>query len=247
MSEIRWTLAGPVGSMGLETDWFVVSAAGQGTAESADATEKLCFAYWYPLYAYARRRGYPPADAQDLTQEFFARLLGRGWLRSVHPSKGKFQSFLLASMNHFLANDWRDQQRQKRGGGREDFSLDAVAAEELYRFEPLDEESPDKLFDRRWAKLLLERVLAQLEAECRAPGKSEMFFELKGILDGEGNLPRYVDVAARLRMTEAAVKKAAQRLRTRYSELLRAEVAQTLTDQHEVDEEIRYLFSVLRG
>src|ERR1035437_1833395 len=146
MDDLNWTTDGPTGSTGFETDWLVVSAAGLSTPEAAGALEKLCRTYWYPLYCYVRRKGHATSAAQDLTQEFFARLLEKPWLCDVHPSKGKFRSFLLASMNHFLANEWRRDQTQKRGGGTTTFSFDATGAEDCYRLEPSHDESPDKIF-----------------------------------------------------------------------------------------------------
>jgi RNA polymerase sigma factor (sigma-70 family) len=246
MSDLNWTLDGPTGSVGLQTDWFAVKAAGQTTPEGAEALEKLCRAYWYPLYAYIRRRGHEPSAAQDLTQEFFLRLLKRPWPQDLHPSKGKFRSFLLASMNHFLANEWRREQAQKRGSGREVTSLEVAIAEERYRLEAAHSDSPESVFESRWADALLQRVVAQLTQEYQAAGKEAVFEQLKGMLVGEDDLNSYRQVADRLGTTEAAVKKSAQRLRDRYRELLRAEVAQTVTAPGEVDEEIHYLFSVLR-
>jgi hypothetical protein len=140
MSDLNWNLDGPIGSTSFQTDWFVVNAAGRSTPETAGALDKLCSTYWYPLYAYVRRKGHAPQDAQDLTQEFFSRLLESPWLRDVHPSKGKFRSFLLASMNHFLANEWRRNQTQKRGGGRAIFFLEAAAVEDRHRLQPAQNE-----------------------------------------------------------------------------------------------------------
>ena len=232
------------------THWSVVLTAGPDAPEAAAALEELCKTYWYPLYAYVRRKGYDAHNAQDLTQEFFARLLEDNSLRSVDPSKGKFRSFLLASMNNLLAKEWRWEQAEKRGGGRAVISLDGVAAEERYKLEPADDQSPEKIFERRWAIALLERVLARVRAECSAANKAELFDQLKGMLSGEKDQqPRYQEVAARLDMTEAAVKQAARRLRQRYGEFLRMEIAQTVSDPNnpdEIDEEIRYLFRILQ-
>ena len=247
MSDLNWTLDGPVGSPSLQTDWLVVNAAGRITPEGAGALNKLCSTYWYPLYAYVRRKGHAPQDAQDLTQEFFSRLLESPWLRDVHPSKGKFRSFLLASMNHFLANEWRRSQTQKRGGGREIFSLDGVAAEDCYRFEPSHNDTPDKVFERHWAMILVEQVMTRLQEQYRVSGKGDLFEAVKGMLDGEMNREGYAAMAARLGTTKAAVKKAAQRLREHYQEVLRAEVAQTVSDPTEIDEEMHNLFAALYG
>ena len=228
---------------GFHTDWTVIRTAGQSGDAATGALEKLCRVYWYPLYAYVRRQGHGPHDAQDLTQEFFARLLATPWLENLHPSKGRFRSFLLASMNHFLANEWRRGQAQKRGGGQPAFSFDSVQAEDRYRLEPAHNETPDKLFEREWAKTLLERTLAQLRRECALTGKAGLLETLGGIFDSAEERHNYAEVSARLGMTEAAVKKAAQRLRERYRTLLRAEVAGTVDDPAEVDEEARCLFS----
>jgi len=165
----------------------------------------------------------------------------------VHPGNGKFRSFLLASLNHFLANDWRRQQAQRRGGACALFSLDGVGAEERYRFEPTDNCNPEKIFERRWALTLLEYSLGRLQQECAAANRADLFLELKGMLSGGEHEQRYADVAGRLGMSEGAVKKAAQRLRDRYRELLRRAVAETVTDPAEVDDELRYLFRALQS
>jgi len=249
MSDLNWTLDGPTGSpnfdAGFHTDWFMVHAAGRPGGGASEAMEKLCRTYWYPLYAYVRRKGHGPQEAQDLTQEFFARLLATPWLEDVHPSKGKFRAFLLASMNHFLTNEWRREQTQKRGGGQVTFSLDAVEAEDRYRIEPAHGQSPDKVFDCDYAKALFDRIEMLLRSECFATGKGVLFEELEGIFDGRVNQHRYAELAAKLGMTLAALKKAAQRLRERYRVLLRAEVAETVNDPGEVDEEIRSLCAAL--
>ena len=245
MPDLQWTSNGPTGSTGFETDWITVNDAGQSNSEAAGALEKLCRTYWYPLYAYVRRKGYDSPDAQDLTQEFFARLLDKPWLREVHPSKGKFRSFLLASVNHFLANDWRRDQARKRGGGTVTFSFDAAGAEDCYRLEPSHNESPDRIYDHHWAMNVLYQAQTWLKQECFMTGKCALFEELKGQLDGDKNPDTYSEVAARLGQTEPAVKKAAQRLRERYQELIRAEISQTVSDPGEVEQEIRHLFAAL--
>jgi DNA-directed RNA polymerase specialized sigma24 family protein len=251
MSDFNWTTDGPTGSSGFDTgfhtDWFVIRSASQPGAGAAEAMEKLCRTYWYPLYAYVRRQGHDSHDAQDLTQGFFARLLTQPGLQDLHPSKGKFRAFLLASMNHFLANEWRRDQAQKRGGGRPVFSLDAAEAEDRYRFEPSHHEGPDRVFERAWATTLLKRVRTQLQQECMLTGKSDLFEELKEMFDGEANPSSYAEMAVRLNTSEVGVKKAAQRLRERFGDLLRAEVGQTVDASGDVDEEIRHLFSVLIG
>ncbi len=228
------------------TRWSNILAAGVDSPSALAALDELCGTYWYPLYAHVRRKGYAPADAQDLTQGFFATLLQRrDSLRGVDPGNGKFRSFLLAALGHFIANDWRHQQAQKRGGGQALFSLDGASAEERYRLEPADDSSPDRVFERRWALTLLERSLSRLEEECT--NRADLFQAMKGMLTGSQHGDRYADIAGRLGMTEGAVKKAAQRLRDRYRDLLRAVVAETVTDPAEVDDELRYLFRALQS
>lgn len=228
------------------TDWLVVQTAALLIPEAEEAMEQLCRTYWFPLYAYVRRRGHSPQDAQDLTQEFFARLLARPWLQDVHPSKGRFRSFLLASMNHFLAKEWRRAHTEKRGGGCVVFSLDSVEAEDRYRIEPADHHDPDRLYARHWARTLLDRVRTRLQQECVAADKRDLFEELKPRLDGEEKQASYAEMAGRLGMSEAAVKKAAQRLRERYQALLCEEIARTVSEPGEIDGEIRHLFAALQ-
>jgi RNA polymerase sigma factor (sigma-70 family) len=226
------------------THWSVVLAAGNaGSSDAAQALEKLCETYWYPLYAYLRHRRHSPEDAQDLTQEFFARLLASHALGAVHPAKGRFRSFLLASLNHFLANEWDKARAQKRGGGRPVISLEA--AETRYRAEPSDDLSPERIFERHWALTLLAQVAARLREDYHAAGKGEVFEALQGYLAGEKGPAPYRETAGRLGLSVDALKKAVQRLRRRYGELLREEIAHTVSGPAEVDEEIRYLRTVL--
>lgn len=229
------------------THWTVVVAAGQEASPQARrALEELCRTYWYPLYAYVRRRGFESHEAEDLTQEFFARLLAKNYLANVDRQKGKFRSFLLASLKHFLANEWDRAQAQKRGGQHTHISLDARAAETRYQSEPSDELSADKLLDRQWAVALLDQVLAQLGAEYAAAGKEELFEQLKGSLTGTKDSIPYTTVAAKLGTTEGAVKVAGHRLRQRYRKMLRQEIAHTVASPAEIDEEIRHLFTAFR-
>jgi RNA polymerase sigma factor (sigma-70 family) len=226
------------------THWSVVLAAKQGdTPDARTALEKLCRTYWYPLYAFVRRRGYSPEDAQDLTQGFFASLLSVHALATVHPVKGRFRSFLLASLNHFLANEWDKATALKRGGGRTVISLDA--AETRYRAEPSENLSPDRIFERQWARTLLAQVATRLREDYEAAGKGSLFNALQIYLAGEKGLAPYRDTADQLGLTTDALKKAVERLRRRYGELLREEIAHTVSHPVEVDEEIRYLRSVL--
>jgi len=230
------------------THWSVVTMAmaGQQNPPAArQALETLCRTYWYPLYAFVRRQGYGPEDAQDLTQAFFARFVGKDFLSDVRRERGKFRSFLLASLKHFLANEWDRTRAQKRGGGRVFVHLDDATAEERYRLEPRDDMSPEKIYERRWALTLLDRVLSRLRDELVEAGKAEQYEALKPfLLAGQGAIP-YAEVAARIPSTPEAVKVAVHRLRKRYRELLRAEIAQTVSSPGEVEEEIRYLLRVL--
>jgi RNA polymerase sigma-70 factor (ECF subfamily) len=227
------------------THWSVIlAAANQETPEAAAALESLCRAYWYPLYAYVRREGHNPADAQDLTQGFFAGLLARNSLLRVAPEKGKFRSFLLASMRHFLS-DQRDRARTaKRGGGQEVLSLDAQEAEERYHLEPVDRLDAERIYERRWAMTLLEQALSRLREETIAAGKADAFAALRDFVAGENDIS-CAEAAAQLGLTEGAVKSAVHRLRQRYRELVREEIARTVTDPEEIDEEIRYLITVM--
>jgi len=228
------------------THWSVVLAAKQGdSSESAAALEKLCRTYWYPLYAYLRRRGCDEHDAQDLTQGFFAQLLERRSIQGVEREKGKFRSFLLASLNYFLADQRDRASAQKRGGGRQVLSLDTQEAEQRYCLEPADERSPEKIFERQWAMTLLDQVLARLTQEFSDAGKLELFQRLQPFLvEGTGE-ETYAGVAQAVGMTEEAVKKAVQRMRRRYHQLFREEIAQTVASPAEVDEELRHLCAVL--
>lgn len=228
------------------THWSIVLAAGRSdTTHARDALEKLCRTYWPPIYAFVRRQGHAPHDAQDLTQEFFARLLEKHYLGDVDRAKGKFRSFLLASLKHFLANEWDKVRAQKRGGGVIFIPIDARTAEPQYGIEPVHELTADKIFERRWAVTLLDQVLHRLSEEYRGGGKAKLFEELKFTLTGASRSVPYAEVAARLHQTEGAVKVAVHRLRVRYRALLRAEIAVTVASQDEVEDEIRNLFAAL--
>jgi RNA polymerase sigma-70 factor (ECF subfamily) len=228
------------------TRWTVVLAAAKGrdSPEVADAMAELCRTYWYPLYAFIRRRGYESHEAEDLTQEFFARLLERHVLVGIDREKGKFRAFLLAAAKHFLANERDRAQAQKRGGGRAMIAWDCLNAEARYRLEPAHDLTPERLFERRWALALLDRVLARLQAEFDEGGKTRLFEALKGALAG-GLESTYAAIAERLGMSEVAVKVAVHRLRRRYRHLLREEIAHTVADPTEIDEEIRHLLDCL--
>ena len=225
------------------THWSIIASA-QGDASGAQvALEKLCQAYWYPLYAFVRRQGMSEHDAQDLTQEFFARLMEKDWLGGVDRERGRFRSWLLASMKHFLANEWDRARALKRGGGAAVISLDALTAEQRYALEPADATGAETLFDRCWAFQLLDQVLARLRAEYEESGKARLFEELKGAIIGDS--APYAKIATRLGATGSAVKAAAHRLRGRYRELLRAEIAGTVVLSDQIDDELAHLFRAL--
>ena len=228
------------------THWSVVVAArGDDSPDARAALEKLCRNYWLPIYAFVRRQGHSPHDAQDLTQEFFARLLGQNFLSAVDRSKGKFRSFLLGALKHFLANEWDRAGAQKRGGGKTFIPIDAASAETTCWIEPADHSSADKIFERRWALALLDQVLDSLRSEYAAAGKAALYDALKPALVGPRETQPYADLAAQLALTEGAVKVAVHRLRERYRERLKQTVAQTVDAPSEVDSELRHLFRVL--
>jgi len=227
------------------TRWSVVLAArARGEAGSDEALARLCETYWYPLYVFIRRRGHGGDEALDLTQEFFLRLVERDWLDNVRPEAGRFRSFLLATAKHFLSHEQRRERALRRGGELRFVSLDL--AEERYRAEPHDDESPERAYERRWAMAVLERVSKRLAAEMSEGGKAETYRLLAPYLaGGEGERP-YRDAAERLDTTEAAVKMAVMRLRRRFGRILREEIAQTVDTAAEVDEEVRYLLGIIR-
>jgi DNA-directed RNA polymerase specialized sigma24 family protein len=224
----------------------MVLAAGDWRAGTAGrrAMGELAQTYWFPLYAYLRRKGHAPPQAEDLVQGFFARLLEKDALAAVDRGKGKFRSFLLASLQNFLANEWDKGRAQKRGGGREALSLDALDAEARYAAEPADNMTPERVFERRWALAVLENVLRRLRQEYAGRGQEEIFAALEHVLTG-GQRAGYAQVALCLGMTEGAAKVAGHRLRRRYRELLREEIAQTVAEPGQVDEEIRQLLGSL--
>jgi RNA polymerase sigma-70 factor (ECF subfamily) len=230
------------------THWSVVLAAGQAESpQAAEALEKLCRTYWYPLYAFVRRQGHGPHDSEDLLQGFFARFLEKHYLEDVDRAKGRFRSFLLGALKHYLANEWDKARAVKRGGRIEFLSLEGEAAESRYWEEPASELTPERLYEQRWACVLLERVMARLQQDFDATGKGPLFEALKGFLLGEGRSASYADLAAKHGLSEGALKMKVQRLRLRYQRLLREEIAHTVARPEEVDDEIRYLFNVVSG
>jgi RNA polymerase sigma-70 factor (ECF subfamily) len=228
------------------THWSVVLAAGQSAdAQASEALEQLCRTYWYPLYAYVRRRGYTPEDAEDLTQEFFARFLAGKYLASVDRARAKFRSYLLGALNHFLADAWDHAHRIKRGGGQALQSLDVRSGESRYTYEPVAELTPDRLFDRRWAFTVLEQVLSRLRQEYERSGKGHLFEKLSAFLPGDAEADPYGELARELGMTESAVRVAVHRLRRRYGQLFSTEVAHTVASPAEIPDEMRYLLEVV--
>ena len=221
----------------------MLAAGDVHSPQSEAALEKLCRTYWYPIYACIRRQGHEPCEAQDLTQEFFCRLLGSDSLSAVEPSKGQFRSFLLAAVRHFLANEWDRVKRLKRGGAYKFFSWDDLEPEERYRLEPAAATPMEQSFDRQWAQSLVAETLARLRAECAHEGSERRFDVLKGYLSG-GDLT-YATAAKELALSESAVRSAIHRLRQRYAQLFRAEVANTVPSPEDVEPEIRHLFSAL--
>lgn len=229
------------------THWSVVLASGDADApQAAAALEALCRTYWYPLYCFLRRCGHGQHDAQDLTQSFFAQLLEHRSLQSVHPGKGKFRSFLLASLKHYLSNERDRAGALKRGGAMSFISWEEAGAEESYRQAQSLGLPPDKAFEQTWATTLLARVLAKLRADYVAAGQGGLFDALQIYLTGDKGAVPYVETAARLNLGESALKMSIQRLRRRFGELLRAEVDHTVSSAAEIDEEIRALFAAAR-
>ena len=229
------------------TNWNTVLAAGESdSVRAAEALAALCRTYWYPLYVYVRRKGHSVHDAEDLTQGFFEQLLRRQSIKQVR-GEGKFRSFLLSALEHFLAAEWNHAHRQKRGGNGLAISLDGMSPEARYQVEPVDARTAERLYERRWALTVLEQALERLRTDCVAARKEALFVELQGTLSTDGATASYAEIGARLKMSEVAVKVAAHRLRQRYAELVRDIVAQTLPNptESEVEREIRHLLEAL--
>ena len=228
------------------THWSVVVMAGtKGLPQTAEAPEKLCRAYWYPLYAYARRQGNTPEDAQDLTQQFFSRLLEKDYLAKADRERGKFRTFLLGSMKNFLVNEWRRTNRLKRGGDHSFVSFDSSIGEERYAAESTAEPNPESAYEKQWAIALIEQVFAELRREYGALGRGPLFEELRAFIWGDQSGASYSEIGLQLGLTEGAVKVAMHRLRQRFRELLRAEVAHTVLRPEDIDGELRHLIAVL--
>lgn len=230
------------------TRWSIVLAAShRKTSESDSALETLCQSYWYPLYAYVRRQGYQPAEAQDAVQEFFAKVLEKEYLAAADQQRGRFRSFLLTVFKRFLSNEKKRDDAQKRGGSLYVLSLDFEAGERRLQMEPACDWTPEKVYERRWALTLLDEVLCRLDADYEAKGKSRLFEQLKVFLTDVSGTPPYAEIAESLDMTEGAVKVAVHRLREQYRAMLRQEVANTVAEENDVDDELNCLLAALSG
>lgn len=230
------------------TSWsLVLAAAGNPTMEARDALAALCQIYWNPVYAFIRRSGYPRDEALDLTQGFFARLLEKQYVQAADRQRGRFRSFLLTAVQHFLANERDRANAVKRGGGRIPVSIDVLQAETWYGPAAVADGTPERLFERRWALSLLDHVMARLRADYTAAGKAEQFERLKGLLTREENDPGYETLAAEIGVSAGALRMQLHRLRRKYRHALRAEIADTVATPREIDEEIRFLMSVLQA
>jgi RNA polymerase sigma factor (sigma-70 family) len=228
------------------TRWSkVLLASRDGSPEAHGALERLCQRYWYPLYAYLRSVGHDREEAEDLVQGFFAELIDKNFLRRAEPLKGRFRTFLLLILNRFRANEWDKANRQKRGGGASVISLDGEAAEAQFLIEPVDDVTPEKAFDRAWARMVLGRVLDRLEQELAEARKKPLFEALKVFLTGDKSEESSADIARKLGMSDGSVRVAIYRLRRRYGELLREEIAETVSSPQAVDDEIQALLEAL--
>ncbi len=225
------------------THWTVVLSAGR--EEASEALEMLCRRYWYPVYVYVRRKGLSPDDAQDAVQGFFLSLFQRQSLKNVGRDRGRFRSFLMGAVNHYLADEYARTTAQKRGGGHQPISLDGLDPEDRYRLEPSVAADPARVFDRRWALTVLDRAVERLERDYRDTGRGDLFEALNPLLTLDPGSGSYVEIAARLKMNEGSLKTAVHRLRRRYRELCRDEVSQTVAEPSEVEDELRYLCEML--
>jgi RNA polymerase sigma factor (sigma-70 family) len=228
------------------TSWTLVAAASEGhSRESEEALARLCEAYWRPLYAYVRRAGHDADESRDLTQEFFARLIEKHYVRTADRHRGRFRTYLLAALKHFLANEWDRARAAKRGGGTIPIPLEVETAERLYRLEPVDLLTPEKIFERRWALTVLDRAMARLRGEFADSGKSEAFDRIQQFLTGDNQSGAYAQAASALGMTAGALKVAVHRARRRFAGLVREEVAATLDRIEEIEDELHHLLGAL--
>lgn len=237
----------PASGVFATTHWSVVLTAGAETPQGEEALARLCRAYWQPLYWYVRRRGHGPEDSKDLTQAFFARLLERKWISRADPQKGRFRSFLLSALSCFLADEWDKARAQKRGGNVPTLPLEFHTAETRYCAEPANHATPEQAFERRWAQTLLDEVVGHLRQEYECDGRGELFTLLHPCLAGDEAAQPYDHLARQLGVSTGTVKSAVHRLRLRYRQLLRAEIAHTIADPQQVEEELRHLRAVLSG
>ena len=229
------------------TNWSLILQATAGSSSAGrEALSRLFESYWPPVYAFVRRKGRSAPDAEDLTQAYFARFFEKDYLADFRPEAGRFRTFLLASVSHFLANEWDKESAQKRGGGQAPISLDTAAAEERLRFEPVDRLTPEAVFDRQWVAAVLTRCLEALRDEQSERGERDRFERIKSFLPGDEASSSYAEVARELGLTEAAVRVAVHRLRKRFAALLREEVCRTVKDTDEVDAELRWMLDVVR-
>jgi len=229
------------------THWSVILAARGESADAQEALEKLCRVYWYPLYVFVRRQGHSPEDTEDLIQGFFARLLERKDLETVQRERGRFRSYLLVSLKHFVLNEQLRARAEKRGGGKSFISLDEVEAEKKFAQEPVDKSTPEKIFERRWAMALLDTVLERLRKEYETTERLRLFESLRWFLSDEPAEQSQAQIGAQLGLSTGAIKQAVRRLRQRYRELLHEEVANTVATAADIDDEVRHLVEVLRG
>jgi len=230
------------------TSWtLILAASSDPTSSSRQALATLCQSYWNPVYAFVRRNGHDPVEAQDLTQEFFARLIEKNYLEAADQKRGRFRSFLLTSVKHFLANEWDRARAAKRGGGEPSVPIDQAEAERWYIRATKNEETPESLFERRWALSLLDRVMRRLKSEYTSSGKSELFEGLVVFLNRGSDTIRYQELAARTGMSEGSLRTSVYRLKQRYRDLLHAEIAETVETPELVDDEIRFLLATLSG
>lgn len=228
------------------TRWTLVRSAGDpSNPEAAEALERLCHVYWPPVYVYFRHKGMSPADAADLTQEFFARVLEKRYFDQARRERGTFRSFLLTCAKHFLANEWDRQTARKRGGGQRVLSLDSRSVEDRYQFEPHHDRTPEHLFEEQWAWSVVDQALTRLESDVRAAGRDRMYGECRDLLLGGGTDAPYRDIAARLNLTEGALKVQVHRLRKRLREIILEEIEQTSAADGDADAELRHLRALL--
>jgi RNA polymerase sigma factor (sigma-70 family) len=227
------------------TRWSLVIAAGARTKASDEALATLCQTYWYALYAYVRRRGYSVEQAEDLVQGFFLRFLDRDILQRAQPARGRFRSLLLASLKHYMLNEYDRARAAKRGGGVTLLALDISAAEGRYALEPRDALDPERLYERRWALTMMQRALVRLRSACVRSGKARLYEQLGPFVSGDDEGVPYREAAAALDMTEGAVRVAVYRLRCKFRDLLREEIADTVEDSAEIDEELQFLRKTL--